>query len=217
MVGGVEMSLLDDVLEDNISFEEMERREKREIESLEASTKTGSGIKPDKLKIFNRHLKQHGLEPLTLREYLKNKEIFDHDIDPLLYEVYCTQNYLNEVFGVEIEENHSVNISCSMFCSYYEEGNTKLEYVENIYPKVLQGIKTAHDTSLTKLHQTKETLIALGIQEDEIPVELKAAIYVRKKYAKNQRKQALKDILVKLLPQINNKIILEEIATNALH
>jgi len=213
------MKSIQEILKNTITIKEREkiaREKKREADHLKSTTKTGSGEKPDRLKIYNRYMKEYGQEPKTLREYLKDKETFDREIGLAEYEIYCTQEYINEVFGVEIETKDAARISDSIFKSYYEEGNDDLEHVKYIYPIILLAVKNAHESTETKLLQARQTLLEIGIDEYDIPLELDAVIYIRENYDKNQKKRAIKEILLELFPQINNEIILDQIVTNAL-
>ncbi|MCD6654393.1 MAG: hypothetical protein LT067_06465 [Sulfurovum sp.] len=213
------MKSIQEILKNTISSKERKERakkEKQKTDDFKRTIVTGSGEKPDKLKMYNKYIKKYGHEPITAREYLKDQETLDHEIDLVLYEINCTNMYINDVFGVDIELDYVAAISDKIFQEYYEGGNEHLEHASELYPKILHAISHAHEISPTKLIQTKQTLINLGIKENDIPLELTIAIHIREKYAENQKRQALKDILIKLLPEINNKIILEKIATNAL-
>ncbi len=186
---------------------------KKELEGLKRTIKQGSGHKPESLKLYNKYLSKYEGEPITAREYLSELDMMKDDIDAVEYMILCTQDYCNSVFGINAEIKDAARIANPVFQKYYEEGNKRLNFVKEFYPKIIKAVKNAHVFTDAKLKNATEVLEALDI---ELPFELALTILIQKKYGKNQHKNAIKNLLKELIPQIDNQIILEQIASEAL-
>lgn len=177
------------------------------IEQLRASLKDGSGRTPESLKLYNRYY--DGLS-ITAKQYAEDKDIQD-EVEHTVLMILATKWQIDRIFDIDIEEKHAAQVTDPLF--YNNELEEELEKRVEYYNMVLNIIQTAHNLTDEKISHTKETLEALGI---DIPKELELAEYVRSNYAKNQRRKALKNALKDIFPQINNKIILNEITSKAL-
>ncbi len=200
-----------------IDLEEVKKgdiQKEKEFKYLDRTIKSGSGIKPESLKLYNRHMSFLSGDSIIAREYHAKSDMYDAEIDALLYGINCIQEFCQSIFGIEIEAKDAATIEYSEFQRYYEEGSNKLDMVKEFYPIAIKAIKMAHTFTDNKL---ENAVIVLKALDQEVPRELTFVMYFQKKYAKNQHKSAIKDLVKELIPQINNKIILEQIAINSLY
>ncbi len=198
---------------DKEAIKQTDVKETNEFKELERTIKLGSGIQPESLKLYNKHMNSISAESITARKYYSDQYIYTPDIDALLYGINCIQEFCQSIFEIEIEAKDAATIDYSEFQKYYEEGSDQLNLVKELYPVIISAVKTAHTFTNTKLANAGIVLEALDL---EIPKELTLVMYIQKNYAKNQYKKATKELVIELLPQINNQIILEQIATKAL-
>lgn len=180
---------------------------KRDLEEVKRTTKSGSGEKPEYLKIYNAY---YDGEPISARKYVDNESLRD-EIEFFVDRIYTTKNEIDRVFHIDIDPKHAAKIVDPLF--FHPSWDEDLSQQEDHFNKIVKSIKIAHSLSDAKIRSTTETLELLGI---ELPSELETAQYVRNHYAKNQLKKAVADATRGIFPQINNKIILDQIATQVL-
>ena len=195
------------------ALNKFESRKTRKKNALLESIKEGSGVLPEDVKLFNKYCKLRNYTNLSARKYEKSIEGYDRLIAVKIYEIECTIFYCEEVFNINLEKNEAVTIACKEFVEYYEQGNQKLSMLKDLFPVIVTAIKIVHQFKNSQIDDTKKILIKLNI---DIPIKLKILYYVQKKYAKNQKKTALKNIIEELFSGIDNKNILNLIAGKAL-
>ena len=211
--GSVMASIWEELGIDVKEIEKVNIQKKKEFKDFERTIKSGSGTKPESLKLYNKHMNFLSGDSITAREYQFKPDIYNAEIDPLLYGIHCIQKYCKTVFGIDIDKKDAARLEYREFQRYYGEGSRQLDIVKELYPIVIKAINMAHIFTDTKLDNTVTVLKAFG---QEIPYELTITKNIQRKYSKNQHKKVLIVILNELIPQINNKIILDQIAANNL-
>lgn len=184
-----------------------EGRRKRDLEEGKLTIKTGSGTKPESLKLYNKY--KNG-EPIKARKYYSD-DYLREEVEYTVSDIQNTKKVIDNIFGIDAYIDDVAKIASSLF---YDPSNEEILNIKVIkYYRVLDIIKTAHIPSDAKIRATIETLDSLGIEQ---PSELKTAVYVRDNYAKNQLRKAVSDAVKIIFPQITDKNILDQIAAKAL-
>lgn len=184
-----------------------EQIRKLDLDEVKRTIKSGSGEKPEYLKIYNAY---YDGEPITARKYVDDENLRG-EIEFFVDRIFTTKQEVNRIFHIDIESKHAAKIVDVLF--FHPSWDEDLSQRKDHFNKIVKSIKVAHSLSDAKIRATIETLESLDIVP---PPELETIQYVKKHYAKNQLKQAVIDAASGIFPQINNKIILDQIATKAL-
>ncbi len=198
---------------DKKEYDKRINEDKEELANIIATIKKGSGVKPEKLKIYNKFQKyKFQEEPITTRQYLSDY-FMQRDVDIAYYEVQSTMDFLKEIFDIDIDLKEATKVSYRIFQLYYEGDSSLCENIEEC-KKILKIIKKAHMLSSAKINNAIKVLEDLG---EEIPSTLKVAKRLQDKYAKkNQLPKAIIKIVQYYFPEINDKNILNKIVAKAL-
>ena len=184
-----------------------EQIRKRDLDEVKRTTKSGSGEKPEYLKIYNVY---HAGEPITARKYVDDESL-RNEIEFFVDRIITTKQEVDRIFNIDIDPKHAAKIVDVLF--WHPQWDEDLSQREDRFNKIVKSIKVAHLLSDAKIKSTIETLELLDI---ESPSELETIQYVKKHYKKNQLKQAVIDATRGIFPQIDNNNILDQIATQAL-
>ena len=212
------MSLLDNVIETNISWEQEMFNERKELKArMKRDLSEGSGELFRDERLYNKWLKYHSPNGrYTARDFADNPQI--DDIALAKYEIYCTSEYFN------IDFKEAIYISDQKYVRY-EQGADLIDQdtgeiindncAENLkkWNLAKKVINNAFNCTLTKIENTISTLNKLKI---DIPIELEKIFMVRKKYAKNQKREALTAAFKTIFKDISHEPTIEKIVKKAL-